>query len=92
MRETDLRRLPGVHGNHLAQASGKPVPIRNNLPLSEARKPYTRRADGRAAWKDVRGRGRGVGSIDDGPATSDLVDRLAREYRDALDRPRAHDA
>lgn len=38
------------------------------------------------AWRDVWSAGHGVGLIDDVPSTTDLVDRLEREYRAALDR------
>ncbi|MBE7247116.1 MAG: nitronate monooxygenase [Actinomycetospora chiangmaiensis] len=40
-------------------------------------------ADKVKAWRDVWGAGQGVGSIDDVPATADLVARLARDYAQA---------
>jgi nitronate monooxygenase len=38
------------------------------------------------AWRDVWSAGHGVGLIDDVPSATDLVDRLEREYRAALDK------
>lgn len=38
------------------------------------------------AWRDIWGAGQGVGTIDDIPSVSELVDRLEAEYRDAAGR------
>jgi nitronate monooxygenase len=38
------------------------------------------------AWKNIWSAGQGVGSISDVPTTAELVDRLAREYRAAIER------
>lgn len=38
------------------------------------------------AWKNIWSAGQGVGSIADVPTTAELVDRLAREYRAAIER------
>ena len=37
------------------------------------------------AWKDVWSAGQGIGSIEDVPPVAELVARLVREYREALD-------
>ncbi|MEZ5834203.1 MAG: nitronate monooxygenase [Geminicoccaceae bacterium] len=39
---------------------------------------------GQKAWKDIWSAGHGIGSIDDCPPVSELVDRLDREYRQAI--------
>jgi len=36
------------------------------------------------AWRDIWGAGQGVGSIDDVSTVQDLVNRIAQEYRDAI--------
>lgn len=41
------------------------------------------------AWKDIWSAGQGCGSIDDVPSVAELVERLGREYRAALDGDRA---
>ncbi len=41
------------------------------------------------AWKDIWSAGHGVGSIDDVPSVAELVDRMTREYRAAVDTDRA---
>ncbi len=41
------------------------------------------------AWKNVWSAGQGVGSIDDLPSASALIERLHDEYRDALERCQA---
>jgi len=38
------------------------------------------------AWRDIWGAGQGVGTIDDVLPVAELVDRLEREYREAVDR------
>jgi nitronate monooxygenase len=41
------------------------------------------------AWKDIWSAGHGVGSIDDVPSVADLVERMKREYRTAVELDRA---
>lgn len=41
------------------------------------------------AWKDIWSAGQGVGSIDDVPSVAELVDRMKREYRAAVESDRA---
>jgi nitronate monooxygenase len=38
------------------------------------------------AWKNIWSAGQGVGSVQDVPTTAELVDRLVREYRAAIER------
>ena len=38
------------------------------------------------AWKNIWSAGQGVGSISDVPTTAELVDRLTRDYRAAIER------
>ena len=76
--------ITGVHGNYL-----KPTLVRAgldpaNLPVSDASKMNF--GAGRKAWKDIWGAGQGVGAVSQIVPASDLVDRLAREYRDARER------
>lgn len=39
------------------------------------------------AWKDVWSAGQGIGSIHDIPPVAELIERLCREYRQAIDTP-----
>ena len=41
------------------------------------------------AWKDIWSAGQGVGSIDDVPSVAELVERMKREYRAAVESDRA---
>jgi nitronate monooxygenase len=41
------------------------------------------------AWKDIWSAGHGVGSIEDVPSVAELVERMKREYRAAVDSDRA---
>ncbi len=74
----------GVHGNYLANSIREAGLDPDNLPVTETPKRYSRRADGPKAWKQIWGAGQGVGNIDDIPPTNSLVNRLEREYLDAL--------
>jgi len=38
------------------------------------------------AWKTVWSAGQGVGEIHDLPSTTELIERLQKEYREALER------
>ena len=74
----------GVNANYLAGSIRNAGLDPSNLPLQDKPSGYRRRADGPKAWKDVWGAGQGVGVICDIPATQELVDRLASEYRSSL--------
>jgi len=73
----------GVHGSYLGPSIRAAGLDPDNLPAPGAQTGYRGRDDRPKTWKDIWGAGQGVGSIDDVPAVSDLVDRLEREYREA---------
>ncbi len=74
----------GVHANYLADSIRNAGLDPDNLQVSKMPKRYTRRADGPAPWRQIWGAGQGVGNIDDIPSVAELVDRMEREYRDAI--------
>jgi nitronate monooxygenase len=73
----------GVHGSYLAGSIRNAGLDPNNLPLNETAGQYRSRDDRAKTWTDIWGAGQGVGSIDDVPTVSVLVDRLEKEYLQA---------
>ena len=76
-------RFSGVHGSYLKPSIANAGLDPENLAENDksAMDFAKREKDGSAkAWKDIWSAGQGVGSIDDIPATEDLVMRLADEY------------
>jgi nitronate monooxygenase len=76
----------GVHGNYL-----KPSIIRagfdaDNLPQADPSKMNFANTDGKVkAWRDIWSAGQGVGAVKEVVSVADLVSRLVREYRVALE-------
>ena len=73
----------GVHGSYLRGSIEKAGLEHDNLPDGDKNKMnFGSGGNTKAkAWRDIWGAGQGVGSIDDIPATRDLVLRLEEEYR-----------
>ncbi|MEK8030756.1 nitronate monooxygenase family protein [Ideonella sp. DXS29W] len=72
----------GVHGNYLKPSIRAAGLDPDNLPESDPSK-MNFGGDAKKAWKDIWGCGQGIGAIKQVVPTSELVARLAREYRDA---------
>jgi nitronate monooxygenase len=74
----------GVHGSYLRGSIVNAGMDPDDLPEGEAYKmDFGSGGNTRAkAWRDIWGAGQGVGSMHDIPAASELVERLAAEYRE----------
>lgn len=81
----------GIRGNYLRasieQAGLDPAELA--APAGPAGEVFSPHAKTARAWKDIWSAGQGVGSIHDVPAVHELVLRLAREYREAVQLPAA---
>lgn len=78
----------GVHGNYLRPSVAAAGLDPDNLPTA-GKKTMNFGSGGnveKKVWRDIWSAGQGVGVIDDVPATAEVVDRLAREYRAAYAR------
>ena len=75
----------GVHGNYLTRSVTAAGLDADNLPEADKSKMNFGSGGntGAKAWRDIWGAGQGVGQISDLPPTSEVVDRLAREYEAA---------
>ena len=73
----------GVHGNYLKQSIVNAGLDPANLPERDKTSMNFGAAAGAKAWKDIWGVGQGIGTIDDVPATADLIARMKQEYRAA---------
>ena len=74
----------GVSGSYLKPSIVAAGLDPENLPVDAGEKLKYRSRDERpTTWKDIWGAGQGVGNIDSVPATSELVERIAREYEEA---------
>jgi nitronate monooxygenase len=74
--------ITGVHGNYLKPSLANAGLDPDNLPTSDASK-MSFASDHAKAWKDIWGSGQGIGAVRAVVPAAALVDRLAREYRDA---------
>ena len=75
--------ISGIHGNFLKESIRAVGLDPDNLPTNGAG--YKAKVnEEQKAWKHVWSAGQGVGSIDDVPTAAALVDRLDREYREAI--------
>lgn len=75
--------ISGIHGSFLKESIRAVGLDPDNLPANGHG--YKAKVnEEQKAWKHVWSAGQGVGSIDDVPDVASLVDRLEREYRDAL--------
>ncbi len=75
----------GVHGNYLKGSVRNAGMDPDHLPESDPSK-MNFAGDKTKAWKDIWGCGQGIGAVREVVATSELVDRLAREYDQARSR------
>lgn len=74
----------GVHGNYLRPSIAAQGLDPDNLPLRD-KTSMSFGSDRTKAWRDIWGVGQGIGSIDEIVSVSEVVTRLAREYRAARD-------
>ncbi len=75
----------GVHGNYLKGSVLAQGLDPDDLPRSDPSRMDFSAGAGKA-WKDIWGCGQGVGAVDAVVPAAELVDRLAREYREARKR------
>ena len=75
----------GIHGNYLRKSIELGGLDPDNLPQSDPSKMNfgTGGNTGAKAWKDIWGCGQGIGAVDEVVSTTNLVDRLVREYEAA---------
>ncbi|WP_454885169.1 NAD(P)H-dependent flavin oxidoreductase [Sphingomonas oryzagri] len=77
----------GVHGNYLKPSIRNAGMDPDDLPESDPSKMnFAEMTEGKKAWKDIWGCGQGIGAVHDVVPAGELVARLGREYRAALDR------
>ena len=76
----------GVHGNYLKPSIEAAGLDPDNLPESDPSKMNFGSGGNTKskAWKDIWGCGQGIGAVQSVASTADYVDRLEREYRDAI--------
>ncbi len=73
----------GVHGNYLRSSIERAGLDPANLPESDPSK-MSFASEKTKTWRDIWGSGQGIGAVTHVPSAGELVDRLAREYDDAL--------
>jgi nitronate monooxygenase len=75
----------GVHGNYLKPSIIAAGMDPDNLPEGDIKTMNFSGGEGSKskAWKDIWGCGQGIGAVTEVTSTAALVDRLAREYREA---------
>jgi nitronate monooxygenase len=73
----------GVHGNYLRASIERAGLDPANLPESDPSK-MSFASEKTKAWRDIWGSGQGIGAVQHVPGAAELVERLAREYDDAL--------
>ncbi|WP_109806763.1 NAD(P)H-dependent flavin oxidoreductase [Sphingosinithalassobacter portus] len=73
----------GVHGNYLRASIVNAGLDPDNLPESD---PSKMDFGGAKAWRDIWGSGQGIGSVDAVVPVAERIERLQREYREALER------
>ena len=78
----------GVHGNYLKRSIQNAGLDPDNLPESDPSK-MSFGSGTTKAWRDIWGCGQGIGAVDAVVGAADLVERLAREYREAAAAMRA---
>jgi nitronate monooxygenase len=77
----------GVHGNYLKPAIRRAGLDPENLPQSDPSKMnFSSGASKPKAWKEVWGSGQGISAVKAVVGAGELVDRLRREYDEALER------
>lgn len=78
----------GVHGSYLRGSIANAGLDPDNLPQADKDKMDFGSGGGSKAkaWRDIWSAGQGVGTVHDIPAAEELVLRMQREYRDAVER------
>jgi len=77
--------ISGVNGNYLRQ-SLEAAGITEELWASKAKMDFSKTTDSEAkAWKNIWSAGQGVATIKDNLPASELIDRLKREFKEALE-------
>jgi len=76
----------GVHGNYLKPSIAKSGLDPDNLAQSDASKMNfgSGGRDEYKAWRDIWGCGQGIGAIHSAPPAAELIERLRREYVEAV--------
>jgi nitronate monooxygenase len=74
----------GVHGNYLKPSVAHAGLDPDHLPAGDPSKMDFRGDTAVKAWRDIWGCGQGIGAIHDIPSAADLVERLRREYAEAI--------
>jgi nitronate monooxygenase len=74
----------GVHGNYLRSSITNAGLDPDNLPVSDPSKMNFGGGASAKAWKDIWGCGQGIGSVREVVGAGALVERLVREYDEAL--------
>ncbi|MCH2458311.1 MAG: nitronate monooxygenase family protein [Henriciella sp.] len=76
----------GVHGNYLAPSISAAGLDPNDLPESDPSKMNFGSGGNQKskAWKDIWGCGQGIGAIEERMSTAKFVDKLEREYNEAI--------
>jgi len=75
--------VSGVHGNFLRESLVRAGFDPERMPTEAPKMDFGDEKEFKA-WRDIWSAGHGVGGIDDVPDVSELVDRLADEYRAAI--------
>ncbi len=77
--------VSGVHGNYLKH-SLEAAGITEEMWNSKSKMDFSKTADTEAkAWKNIWSAGQGVATIKDNLPASELIDRLKKEFKDALE-------
>jgi nitronate monooxygenase len=74
----------GVHGNYLRSSIERAGLDPDNLPESDPSAMNFASEKKTKAWRDIWGSGQGIGAVRHVPSAGELVERLAREYDEAL--------
>ena len=77
--------VTGVNGNYLKPSLAAAGFDPDNMPEGD-RESMSFGSGESKAWKDIWGSGQGIGTIEEVRPVSEIVDQLADEYRQALDR------
>ncbi len=78
----------GVHGNYLRGSIAAAGLDPDDLPVSDpSAMDFGSDDDAAKAWRDIWGSGQGIGAIDERQSVAELVERLVREYGEALADP-----
>src|SRR5262249_8497203 len=77
----------GVHGNYLKPSVRRAGFDPEALPGADPTKMNFANSDSKVkAWRDIWSAGQGVGAVKEVVSVAELVARIGREYRDALEK------